>query len=145
MATFLNKLTIVPLKKPEKQSPLEQRRNKLVAKLEEQAELARCQTEGKRYVVMKNAWTRDDAGNKTRVQREKIVRPWWFSNGSGLTMTVKYGSRDLEIQKGKKALSIGDISAVPETVKLVIAATQSGELDAAIEAAVAASKTKTRS
>ena len=57
-------------------------------------------------------------------------------------MTVKYGSRALELSKGKRALSIGDIGAVPETIKLVIAAVQNGELDLAMEQAVSAGKSK---
>ena len=40
MNAFLNKLTIVQLKRPSKQSPAEQRRTKLISKLEEQMALA---------------------------------------------------------------------------------------------------------
>lgn len=143
MATaILNRLNVVVLKKAEKASPVEQRRLKLISKLEEQAQLAKCQIEGKKFSVLKNAWTRDDAGNKTRVQREKNLRPWWFPNGAGITMTCKYGSRDLEIQKGKKALSLGDIPAVLEVVPVLIEAVRAGELDQSIEQAIAAGKSK---
>jgi len=144
VATFLTKLNVVTLKKAEKQSPVEQRRNKLVAKLEEQAELARCQIEGKKFVVLKTSWTRDDAGNRSKIQREKNVRPWWFTSGSGLTMTVKYGSRDLEIQKGKKALALGDLPSVPSVVALLVEAARAGEFDASMEAAVAAGKARNK-
>src|SRR6185437_10320591 len=34
--------------------------------------------------------------------REKNVRPWWFENGNGLTLTIRYGSRPLAL-KGASA------------------------------------------
>jgi hypothetical protein len=47
-----------------------------------------------------------------------------------------------ELAKGKRALSVGDLPAVPEAIKLVIAAVQAGELDGAIEAVVTVGKSK---
>lgn len=143
MSNFLNKLTIVQLKRPSRQSPTEQRRSKLISKLEEQMALSSAQAKGERYSVMKNAWVRDDAtGAKTRVQREKIVRPWYFADGGSISMSVKYGSKPVEIAKGKRALSIGDISAVPATIGILIDAVKAGELDQGIEAVLAGSKSK---
>ena len=68
--SYLAKLNVTQLKKPQSLSSTEQRRVKLVAKLEEQLALAQAQAEGKRYVVTKPGWTRDGAGNKTRVRRD---------------------------------------------------------------------------
>ena len=140
--TYLSKLNITQLKRPTKSTPQEQRRNKLITKLEEQRALAEAQKQGKRYVVMKNAWTRDDNGNKQKVQREKIVRPWFWPDANGLSMVVKYGSLALDLQKGKRALTVPSIDAVPEVITTVIAAVKAGELDASMEAAIAANKSK---
>lgn len=142
MSNFLNKLSVVALKRPVKASPAESRRGKLVAKLEEQIALCRAQMEGKQYVVTKPAWQRDDNGSKTRVQRERVVKPWFWAEGTGLTMVVRYGARPIELAKGKRAIAIGDLPAVPETLKLVISAVQAGELDNAIEASIASGKSK---
>lgn len=98
--------------------------------------------EYKRYVVMKNAWTRDDAGNKQRIQREKIVRAWFWPDVSGLSMVVRYGARPLELAKGKRALTVPSIDAIPEAISTVIAAVKAGELDTAMETAIAANKSK---
>jgi hypothetical protein len=141
--SYLSKLNITQLKRPAKSTPQEQRRNKLIAKLEEQQALAEAQQQGKRYVVMKSAWTRDDAGNKQRIQREKIVRPWFWPDAGGLSMVVRYGARPLELAKGRRALSVPTLDAIPATITTVIAAVKAGELDAAMDAAVAASKLKT--
>ena len=135
--THLSKLNLTQLKRAAKQSPAEQRRAKLIVKLEEQLALAQAQSEGKRYVVMKAAWTRDADGNKQRVQREKIVRPWWVSEGEGVSLVVKYGARSLELAKGKRAISVPHVPMLPGVLNTLILATRSGELDGAIDAALA--------
>ncbi len=142
MSNFLNKLTVVALKKPMKQSAQEQRRAKLVVKIEEQIALCRAQMEGKQYVVTKPAWQRDDNGNKTRVQRERVVKPWFWTEGTGLCLVIRYGARVLELAKNRRAIAIGDLAAVPETLALVRSAVENGELDNQIEASIAAGKSK---
>jgi hypothetical protein len=132
----LNKLTMIPLKRGARQTPAEQRRGKLIAKLEEQLALAQAQAEGKRYVVTKPSWTRDEAGNKQRVQREKVVRAWWWPEGTGLNLVVRYGARPLELSKGKRAISIEHVPMLPGALNTIIAAVAAGELDGAIEAAI---------
>lgn len=141
--TYLSKLNITQLKRPTRSSPQEQRRHKLIAKLEEQLALAEAQQQGKRYIVMKNAWTRDDSGTKIKVQREKVVRPWFWADENGMTMVVRYTSRPLEFAKGKRALSAPGLDAIPNVINTLIAAVKAGELDHQMEAAIAASKTKT--
>ena len=135
--THLSKLTLTQLKRAQKQSPAEQRRSKLILKIEEQISLAQALAEGKRYVVMKAAWTRDADGNKQRVQREKVVRPWWVPEGEGVSLVVKYGARSLELAKGKRAISVPHVPMLPGALNTVIAAVKAGELDGAIDAALA--------
>ena len=141
--SYLSKLNITQLKRPTKASPAEERRGKLVAKLEEQLALAQAQAEGKSFVVTKSAWKRDEEGNKTRVQRERDVRAWWFDDGTALSMVVRYGARPIELAKGgKRALSVANIAALPEVINTVIAAVKAGELDAPIAAVIAVNKSK---
>jgi len=132
----LNKLVFTQLKRGARISPTDQRRNKLVAKLEEQMGLARARIDGKPFVVTKASWTRDNDGNKTRIQSEKTVRPWWWQEADAITMVVRYGARPLELNKGKKAISVAGITALPDAIATIIAAVKAGELDAAMEAAV---------
>jgi len=123
----LAKLTVTQLKRPQSLSPTEQRRTKLIEKLREQLALAEAQAEGKRYIVTKPAWTRDDAGNKIRVQRDRVVKPWWFQDGSGLVLVVRYGARIMELQKGKRAIAINTPAMLPGALNTLIAATSAGE------------------
>ena len=109
--SFLAKLNVTQLKRPQSLSPAEQRRNKLVAKLEEQLALCQAQLEGKRYVVTKAAWTRYDSGNKHRVQKERMVKPWYWQDGEGMCLVVRYGARIIELNKGKRAISVNTAAA----------------------------------
>ncbi|MEI7929420.1 MAG: serine/threonine-protein kinase [Verrucomicrobiales bacterium] len=106
--------------------------------------LAKAQAEGKPYVVVKNGWSRDETGAKQRVQKEKIVRPWWWNDGPSLSLVIRYGARPLELSRGKRAITVANLAAIPATLGTVIEATRQGELDASIEATVAASKSKSK-
>ena len=140
--SYLSKLQVTQLKKPAAMSPVEQRRAKLVVKLEEQLALAQAQAEGKRYIVTKPAWTRDDAGNKVRVQRERMVKPWWWQDGEALCLVVRYGARIMEISKGKRAIMVNTPAMLPGALNTCIAAVKAGELDGAIEQVIADAKQK---
>jgi len=139
---YLSKLTITQLKSPERLSPAEQRRIKLVSKLEEQLAMARAQIAGETYSVTKQTWGRDTEGNKVRVTREKKLAAWWFKDGAGLSMVVRYGAKILELAKGKRALSVPDLAALPEVIGTVIEGVKAGELDAAIDVVAGVPKLK---
>jgi len=139
---FLSKLTITQLKRPTSKSPQDKRRDNLISKLSEQSALAQAEAEGKKYSVTKNAWSRDEAGNKTRITRDKLIRPWYFQDGGVMSLVIRYGARPLELAKGKRAVTVANLAGIPEVISTIIAATKAGELDAAMEAAVAAGKPK---
>lgn len=138
--SLLAKLTITQLKRPALLSPQEQRRAKLVAKLQEQLALLDAQAAGTTLQVTRPAWAKDEQGNRIRVQKPRAVRAWWWQDGAALCMVVRYGARPLELTKGKRAIAVADISKLPDVINTLIAAVQAGELDAAIDAAVGARK-----
>ena len=142
--SYLSKLNVTQLKKPQSLSPTEQRRVKLVVKLEEQLSLAQAQAEGKRYLVTKPSWSRDEAGNKVRVQRERMVKAWWWQDGEGLCLVVRYGARIMELSKGKRAITVNTPAMLPGALNTLIAATKAGELDGAIEQVLADARTKAK-
>ena len=139
---YLNKLQLVQLKRREALPPVEHRRARLIARLTEQLALAEAQAQGKRLVVSKPAWTRDDDGYRIRTQRDRMVRPWWWSEGTGLVLVVRYGARPLELATGRRAIAIAHLPMLPGALNTVIAAVKAGELDGAMAAAVAAGKHK---
>jgi hypothetical protein len=123
-------------------SPQEARRHKLVLKLQEQLKLAEAHAKGERYLVTKPSWSRDADGKRVRVQRERQVRPWWWQEGEGVAMIVRYGARSLELSKGKRAVSISSAALLPGALNTLIAAVQAGELDAAMDAVITETKRK---
>ena len=140
--SYLTKLTLTQLKRNPQQSPEQARRAKLIVKLQEQLALAQAQSKGERLLVTKPVWTRDDNGNKVRVQKERAVRAWWWPQGSELHMSVRYGARQLELSKGKRAIVVGNANLLPGALNTLIQATQAGELDAAIAAVIDARRLK---
>ena len=140
--SHLAKLTITQMKRTSALSPQEARRHKLIIKLEEQLKLAEALAKGERYLVIKPSWHRDADGNRVRVQRERQVRPWWWQEGEGVAMLVRYGARALELSKGKRAVSISSAALLPGVLHTLIAAVKAGELDAAMDAAITETKRK---
>ncbi|WP_203072742.1 DUF6641 family protein [Falsiroseomonas ponticola] len=140
--SYLAKLNLTQMKRKSALTPQEARRVKLVVKLEEQLKLAEALAKGERYLVIKPSWSRDPDGNRVRVQRERQVRPWWWQEGEGVAMLVRYGARALELSKGKRAVSISSPALLPGAILTLIAAVKAGELDAAMDAAITETKRK---
>ena len=141
--TFLTKLNIVAAKRIITQSPAEQRRAKLLAKLTEQHDLAEAMIAGTTLTATRDVWVKDDAGNKTRVTKAKRVRSWFWLNTDGKwLLEVRYGSKPLELSKGKRAIEMGARGELTATIRVIQEAVRAGELDAQIEAVAAMRKLK---
>lgn len=140
--SILAKLNLTQLKRPTSKSPQDKRRDNLIQKLEEQSKLAEHEAKGTKYVVSKQAWTRDETGTKSRITRDKLIRPWYFADGTGTSLTIRYGARVLDLGKGKKAIAVASVKDIPEVIAVVCNAIKAGELDSAIDAAIQAGKTK---
>jgi hypothetical protein len=66
------------------------------------------------------------------------VKAWWFTADNGkLSLSVRYGSKLIELGKGKWAVEVASEKELAPTLELLKAAVLEGELDAAIEAAAA--------
>ena len=74
-------------------------------------------------------------GEKRLVERQKRVKRWWYVDPMGnCYLTINYGSRRLELDKGKSTIAVGGKDNLVATIDAVIAAVEAGELDAAISA-----------
>jgi hypothetical protein len=139
MSAF-NGLKLVAAKRPQTASPIQQRRNKLSNQLWEQIELARASAEGKTFAPVRLRSVKDKlTGERKTIEAVKRVKQWWFVAENGrVCLQVRYGTRVLELAKGKNSIEVGtgtELLAVLETVKKSV---ESGELDTQIEAASAA-------
>jgi len=138
----LTSLKLVTAKKPTNIPPVLIRRNKLSAKLWEQIELARGQSTGKPFVVIKNRTVRDaETGLPKSVEVPKRLRPWWWMSDTGkVCVSIRYGSKVLELSKGKSAVEVASPEDLIKTLEAVRGAVEAGELDGQIETASGALK-----
>jgi len=123
----LNFVSFNPLKN---HNPIAVRRRKLIAKIDEQIQLATNQE----YTPTKLKWVTDENGNQRKVEVAKRVKPWWTVSADGkLNLIVRYGSKPLEFSKGKNAIEIVSEASVADVLLKVKEAVTLGELDALIE------------
>ena len=108
------------------QNPVLARRSKLIHRLEQQKRLA----QDANFVVTISKWVRNEAGNKELVLLQKRVRPWWREDALGTVgLTVRYGAKALEFEKGKSSIIVPSKDQLVATLDTVIAGVKAGELD----------------
>jgi hypothetical protein len=117
-------------------SPQEFRRSKLVAHLQEQRDIAVAEGEGREHIATRRRWQLTETGEKQRVEVQKRLRRWWMTDADGkVLLTLRWGTRLLELQKDKSAIVVGDRSKLVGVLEKLVAAAKAGELDAAVEQA----------
>jgi hypothetical protein len=135
----LSQLKVTAFVKPAAASPIQQRRSKLIRRLQEQVRLAEAAEIGTTYIATRTRSVVDaDTGIRRPVAVPKRVKAWWSTTESGkLTLTVRYGSRLLEFTKGKAAVEVAGQQQLVPTLKLICDAVAAGELDAQLDLAAA--------
>lgn len=133
----LNGLKLTAAQKPMHMTPVQQRRNKLALRLWEQIELARAQQLGTTFAPTKFRTVTDaTTGERRQVEQSKRVKAWWFVGDNGkLVVSVRYGSKLLELAKNKWAVEVASDKELVPTLELLKGAVLGGELDAQIESA----------
>jgi len=139
---MLKKLKFVQYKPNTPNNPQLDRRRKLLDKIDEQIMLA--QDSDFRPTRLK--LTTDDAGNRVRVEVPKRVRRWWSIAADGkVQLTIRYGSRPVEFQKGKCAIELNTEAEVLGTLETVRRSVEASEFDELLAGMAAARKTARRS
>ena len=138
--SVLTGLKLVAAKRPQAATPIVQRRNKLSNQLFQQIELARCLSEGKTYAPMRLRNIKDKlTGERRTVEAVKRVKQWWFVADTGkVCLQVRYGTRVIELAKGKNSIEVGNAAELMTVLTAVKTAVEAGDLDSQIDAASAA-------
>jgi hypothetical protein len=133
----LDTLKLVAVKKPTHTPTVVIRRNKLASKVWEQLQLAKSQIEGTKFEVKKyRSFTDKESGLRKQVEVSKRIREWWFKNEQGkVCLAIKYGTRVLELAKGKHSIEVANSNDLIKALELVKQAVELGELDAQLEQA----------
>ena len=119
-------------------------RRKFLTALDVQIVAAEAHTKGEAFIRRAKRWVPDpETGEK--VMKEVPVRfsPWWWEDETGkLMLTVRYGSKPLELKPGKTAIELDGFDKLLPTLSLIKDAIGAGELDQLLMAAKA-SRVKT--
>ena len=130
-------LKLVASKKSRSLSPIQLRRNKLAAKIHEQWQLCTARQAGETYAPRRlRTITNPQTGERTTVETVKRVREWFWINEAGkLNLAVRYGSKVLELARGKNAIELATGDELVAVLGKLKDAVLAGELDVQIEAA----------
>ena len=121
------KLNFVSLPKNFRNDPVMKRREKMLSQLEQQRNLAQDPS----FTIVQQRWVKDENGVKQPVERHKQIKRWWLRNGMGdCLLIIRYGSRVLELQKGKAAIDTGGEANLVTVIEEIMRMTKEGELDA---------------
>ena len=117
-------------------SEITARRQKLIVKLEEQQKVLERRMNGEQYAVTRPKWMQNNHRERVLVQKQRVIRPWFFEKDSGYYLQVKYGTRILSVDGVHNAIFVEAISDLSGVLSKLIADTEAGELDAAIAQAI---------
>lgn len=132
----LSGLKLTNTQKPTAVPPIIQRRNKLTNKIWQQIQLAKAQKDGGTFTVRKYKTVKDIDGSTKSIELQKRVRQWWFNSPDGkLCLNIRYGSKLIELAKGKSAVELATSDELIKTLELIKTAVEQGELDNQIEQA----------
>ncbi len=128
----LNSLKLVAAVRVNQMSPIQFRRNKLVAKITDQINLAQAMSEGREYMAKRVRTIKDRVSGETHsVEQSRKVRAWWFRTESGKTcVQIKYGAKVIAFAKGKNAIEVANEAELVEVLATLKKAVEGGELDA---------------
>ena len=128
--SFIQTVKLAEYKPGSVRSPVARRRQKLALKVEEQIKLAIDST----YRPTKIAWSKTADGTEHKIEQPKRIKRWWVEAADGtVQLTVRYGSKPLELAKGKSAIALNSKAEVEGTLRKLQLAVLGGELDAILE------------
>jgi len=132
--TVFSKLKLVASKIERNVSPVVARRTKLAGKIDEQLLFATAQRDGQIYAPkrLKNVIDKTTGERKT-IEATKRIKEWYWTNSTGkIHLSVRYGSKTLELAKGKNAIELNSGDELLATLVTLKEAVIAGELDDAI-------------
>lgn len=134
--SVLTNLKLVSVTKPRAIPSVVKRRNKLLMRLRQQREMAEASLNGQPYFATRLRSVKDPQSGFRSIKEMPVrVKGWWWTGDKGETLiAVRYGSKILEIAKGKTAIQLSAEADLPRTLDAVIAAVENGELDTQLQA-----------
>jgi hypothetical protein len=106
------------------------RRRKLIAKIDEQILIATDSN----YKPTRTKWVRNEDGSERKLEIPKRLRRWWTENlGGTILLTIRYGNKVIELEKGKNAIELSSKAELEPTLQSIKQAVDNGEFDTLLE------------
>ena len=106
------------------------RRRKLIAKIDEQILLATDSN----YKPTKIKWVRNEDSTERKLEIPKRIRRWWCEQlGGTILLTIRYGNKVIELEKGKNAIELPSKAELEPTLQSIKKAVDNGEFDTILE------------
>lgn len=118
----LSKFTFKTLAKAPAVDPIQRRRDKIIAAIEQQKHVLAAALKGDTFTVPA----------KAEGKAAKAVRPWWVAQDNGFYVQCRYGARPLLLNAANNAVFVNNLSEVEAVLAAFAAAAKSGELDKAM-------------
>ena len=124
----VHKLTLY--KRTNRNNSFLKRRRKLIAKIDEQILLATDSN----YRPTKIKWIQNEDGTERKLEIPKRVRRWWTEQQGGtVLLTIRYGNKVIELEKGKNAIELTAKAALKPILQSIKKAVDDGEFDKLLE------------
>ena len=131
----LSKLTLTSYRRTQpNRDPVEERRSKTLAALEQQKLVLAAALNGQEHTVTKPGWARDTDGNRQRIEKTYAVRPWFFQDTEGWVVQLKYGARVVPLDADNNAVIVQSLDDVAAVLDIFAKAVAAGEMDTALAA-----------
>jgi hypothetical protein len=119
----LSDVKLVSAVRPTFQDPVTLKRTKFISRVSEQLEIANNLMTGEQIPFT-------SFHDPVSLKRPRKVSPWWWIDKEGkYLMAIKYGSKVIELAKGKSAVQAETLEQIIEVLKSLKQATSNGELD----------------
>jgi hypothetical protein len=128
-------LKLITATKSVAMSPVLQRRQKLLAKVQEQLELCEAQRKQENYTPKRlKTVINKETGERMTVETIKRVKQWyWITEDGKINLVIKYGSKTLPLnKKGANAIELLNGTSLMGTLHKLKDAVIAGEFDDAI-------------
>jgi len=82
------------------------------------------------YRPTKIKWVHNEDGTERKIEMPKPLRRWWCEQQGGtILLTIRYGNKVIEFQKGKNAIELFSKADLETTLQIVKKAEDNGEFD----------------
>ena len=133
--SIVTNLKLITTVKSSSVSPVLVRRNKLLAKVQEQLDMCEAKRNQQPYAPKRlKTVVNKETGERTTVETIKRVKEWfWITEDGKINLAVKYGAKTLPLnKKGANAIELMNGTALIGTLHKLKEAVIAGEFDDAI-------------